>query len=772
MKNPFFIILIILITHTFSYSQEKKVKIEGVTYLVNLYSKTAKVGNNYTQFKKGKVEGDVIIKPSVVFKKKEYPVTSFDESAFAFCAITSITLPNSIQNFNAQISGSKTLKEIIVSDDNPYFSTVNGVLYNKEMTEILRFPIAKQEESFVLPSTVLTIGTNSFAGCSKLNSIQISNKTTTIKENAFWDCELKNIEIPEGVEVIGENAFEFSSLVSIKLPYSLKEIGEGILRYCSNLEYVVYKNKKIKFPENTFEHCTKLTKNKIVYEAPLEILIQLANKGNMQDQYELANCYLTGEGKVAIDTKKSMEWFLKAANQGHVLSQKKLGDIYLSEKNIKESLKWYTLASTNGNSDAQYILGNFYFYGKNVKLDYSKAYEYYKQSANQGNNKAEEALGVFYYFGFGKIKQDYKEAIHWFSLSAEKENPMSAYYLATCYYDGLGCTKNDALALRWSEKALEGEINEALPMFCTLAYNDAVIKMDSKSYTPAITQFSKLLKYNDKHVDSYINRGYCYLQLAKKDWASAEQDFKKALALDKTNEVAKNNLDVVNEHYRIVKEAGALDDIAYSYYLRKDYVSTITYCSKSISLYNENPYPYYLIGNCFNDNKLYDDAIKFYNKALEVDPNYKQARTAIKFALAQQILEAISNVVIAIDNTLNKTYTSNLTTNQTIRSDIPKNSTTYNSAKGKSTFNCYAATRDYETQRGYARTHFNQLNDLRTNDEIYGTIGRDYASRPNAALNISTANALKSIQNYMKFIRENALKNGCVIPKAIEESLK
>jgi len=772
MRNLLSILFVLLISLQFSKAQLKKVKVDDIVYMVDLYSKTAKVGKNYSLMKKGKVEGNVIIKPSIVYKKKEYPVTSYNEEVFSYCLINTLSLPNTIKTFNPENLGSSSLKEIIVSEDNPNFTTLNGVLYNKDMTEIIRFPKGKNDTLFLLPSSVLTIGYCSFSNCYGLRGIGIPNSVTVIQKNAFYSSRIKHIELPNSIETIEDEAFQFSSIKKIKLPYSLKKIGKNVFQYCSELESVVYQNKNLQFPSSSFDGCSKFSVSKIVYEAPLELLIDLAKQGKPENQYELANCYLTGEGKVEINKTKAIEWFTKASDQGHALSQKKLGDIYLGEKNTKEAIKYYTLASKNGSSDAQYILGNFYFYGKNVKLDYSKAFEYYKLSANQGNNRAEEALGTFYYFGYGKIKQDYKEAIHWFTLSAEKGNAMSAYYLATCYYDGLGCTKNDDLALSWSEKALAGEINEALPIFCTLAYADAVVKMNSAKYTAAISQFSKLLQYDSKHIDAFVNRGYCYLQLDKKDWASAEQDFKKALALDKTNEVAKNNLNVVNEHYRIVKEADALDKKANLYYIQKDYITAIIYCSKSISLYDESPYPYYLIGNCFNDNKLYADAIKFYNKALEVDPTYKLAKIAVKFAVAQQLIEAIANTVTAVNDLMNKTYTSNLSTTKTTNSQIPKSSSSYNSVSGASTFNCYSATREYETQRGYARSFINSLTELRQNDEIYGTLGSDYASRPNAALNISTANALYSIQNYMRIIRENAAKKGCVISKSIEENFK
>ena len=281
-------------------------------------------------------------------------------------------------------------------------------------------------------------------------------------------------------------------------------------------------------------------------------------------------------------------------------------------------------------------------------------------AANQGDNNAEKILGHCYYTGEGGMNKDYKEAVKWYSLSADKGNAEAAYYLAICYSEGQGIDKNNNEALKWIEKAVEGGIEKSQGLYCILAYDDAVNSMNSKYYSSAISRFTSLLKYDKDNIDTYINRGYCYLNQQVKDYSSAENDFKKALELNSNNETAKNNLQVVTEYYQRIKDAKDLCDIGYQCCTRGDYTNAVANCTKSISLDNTKPYPYYLIGYCYDVCEQYPDAINFFNQALSVDPNYTTAINARKRAKTMMVLNAISQVTSAVSNTLNSAYSSSV----------------------------------------------------------------------------------------------------------------
>lgn len=80
------------------------------------------------------------------------------------------------------------LKSIDVSDDNINFSSVEGVLFNKDKTKILRFPVSKTDTEYSIPSSVTSIGSSAFYNCANLKSIRIPDGVTVIEGNAFYGC--------------------------------------------------------------------------------------------------------------------------------------------------------------------------------------------------------------------------------------------------------------------------------------------------------------------------------------------------------------------------------------------------------------------------------------------------------------------------------------------------------------------------------------------------------------------------------------------------------
>jgi len=113
-----------------------------------------------------------------------------------------------------------------VDSQNPAYSSVDGVLFNKNRTVLIQYPIGKQEKSYTIPSSVTTIGDRAFAVTS-LTSVTIPSSVTSIGDRAFFKCtSLTNITIPSGVTSIGEGAFNWcTSLTSITISSSVISIG-------------------------------------------------------------------------------------------------------------------------------------------------------------------------------------------------------------------------------------------------------------------------------------------------------------------------------------------------------------------------------------------------------------------------------------------------------------------------------------------------------------------------------------------------------------------
>jgi len=122
--------------------------------------------------------------------------------------ITSITLPNSITNISGEpFRYTYQLAAIYVDEDNENYISVDGVLYNKNLTTIIHYPMLKPGLTFTIPNTVKTIGNSAFYECEYLTTIDMSS--VEILENlAIYMCySLSSINIPNTVTNIGQSSF-------------------------------------------------------------------------------------------------------------------------------------------------------------------------------------------------------------------------------------------------------------------------------------------------------------------------------------------------------------------------------------------------------------------------------------------------------------------------------------------------------------------------------------------------------------------------------------
>lgn len=157
-------------------------------------------------------------------------ITSGDNisnSTFRGCTeLTGISISNSVTSIDeGAFSDCSKLTYINISDSNDDYSSVDGILYNKNKTRIIHVPTAIQG-TIIIPDNVTEIG-NLFSGRTGLSNITIGNGVTTINERAFVGCTgLKSVKIGNSVTSIGDEAFRsLSRLTSIIIPDNIKHIG-------------------------------------------------------------------------------------------------------------------------------------------------------------------------------------------------------------------------------------------------------------------------------------------------------------------------------------------------------------------------------------------------------------------------------------------------------------------------------------------------------------------------------------------------------------------
>ena len=146
-------------------------------------------------------------------------VTSIENQTFYNCrSLTSITIPDSVTSIGkGAFESCRSLTNINVSDNNKNYSSIDGVLFNKDKTEIIKYPEGKESKSYKIQEGVKSIEGSAFSYCRSLTNITILDGVTSIGNWAFCDCSsLTSITIPESVTSIGNYAFaSCSSLTNI-----------------------------------------------------------------------------------------------------------------------------------------------------------------------------------------------------------------------------------------------------------------------------------------------------------------------------------------------------------------------------------------------------------------------------------------------------------------------------------------------------------------------------------------------------------------------------
>ncbi len=136
-------------------------------------------------------------------------VVWIDSWAFSESGLTTVAISKSVIAIGVcAFSDCLSLAEIVVEEENPNYSSIGGVLFSKDLTELMQYPGAKRDEYYEIPQGVEALDRNSFSGNAYLKEVVISNTVTIIGSQSFVGCEnLLDITIPPSVEQIFSNPF-------------------------------------------------------------------------------------------------------------------------------------------------------------------------------------------------------------------------------------------------------------------------------------------------------------------------------------------------------------------------------------------------------------------------------------------------------------------------------------------------------------------------------------------------------------------------------------
>ena len=190
-------------------------------------------------------------------------VTYIGESAFGDCKkLTKVTIHNKVKDIKGgAFAGCVNLQTFELASDNPYYTLVDGVLFNKDKTILVQYSSGKKNTSYTIPSSVIKIAPYAFNNIPSLRSVQISNSVTEIGNGCFGDCKnLETLRIGNNVKKIGDYVCNFcKSLSDFIIPNSVEEIGGHAFEYCDELMEIVIPGSVQYVGSHAFADCRSLT---------------------------------------------------------------------------------------------------------------------------------------------------------------------------------------------------------------------------------------------------------------------------------------------------------------------------------------------------------------------------------------------------------------------------------------------------------------------------------------------------------------------------------
>ena len=226
---------------------------------------------------KSSLEGAYIVLPGTV---------GIADSAFTGCgSLTSITIPKEVVSIATGVYASfhfcPKLSDIVVVEENTAYAAENGVLFNKEKTTLLNYPMGKADTAYVIPSgvtsiadwafygsamegitipeTVKHIGKYAFNHCSGLTEVTIPDGVVSIGSEAFEYCEkLSSVTISDTVTSIDGYAFAYSALTSVELGNGITNIGVATFYACEKLTSITIPESVTSIDAYAFGVCTGL----------------------------------------------------------------------------------------------------------------------------------------------------------------------------------------------------------------------------------------------------------------------------------------------------------------------------------------------------------------------------------------------------------------------------------------------------------------------------------------------------------------------------------
>lgn len=201
------------------------------------------------------------VSPDIQFAYAAFGTTTTSVTTAPTYYVKELFIAKEVTTFDITgVFGSKVLASVVVEEGNVNYTSIEGVLFDKDVTKIVYYP-TEREGNYVVPSTVVEIGAKVFESKTGITSITIGKNVTTIGTSAFANCSnLEEVIFEEGGTedlIIGSMAFmSCKSLISLQLPERLTQILDGAFKACTAIPEIIIPNKVTYIGAEAFQTCS------------------------------------------------------------------------------------------------------------------------------------------------------------------------------------------------------------------------------------------------------------------------------------------------------------------------------------------------------------------------------------------------------------------------------------------------------------------------------------------------------------------------------------
>ena len=196
-------------------------------------------------------------------------------AAFSECAgLVSVKIPDNVTKIgDSAFINCANLTKIDVTAGNKYYSSANGVLFNKDKSELICYPAGIKNVGYSIPDGVTVIRDRAFNKCLSLNSITIPKSVQDIETYSFFGCtSLEAINVAASNKNYADvNGILFSKdktkivcypankkNMSYSIPVSVKVVGVAAFRDCIYLKGITIPDSVTNIEHHAFSNCKSL----------------------------------------------------------------------------------------------------------------------------------------------------------------------------------------------------------------------------------------------------------------------------------------------------------------------------------------------------------------------------------------------------------------------------------------------------------------------------------------------------------------------------------